>query len=233
MTNTNSTTQPARRKPRRAGRPTLLTPATMDLLTRATAAGLPVKQAADAAGVSRSSFLRWMQLGEDAVETEHGGRLDVDSPNPHAALYARVTRARAVAMARAHAHIEEAARGAVVSETHRTWTDPVTGEHRSEKRIRRRPGDWRASAWLLVRLEPNPASFDEDLDAEEARIRAERGETPMERALTPHLQDLAARLQKTLAQYQEEAAAHDPATQAGEPGALLGEVGDADVDRAG
>jgi hypothetical protein len=232
MTNTN-TTQPARRKPRRRGRPSLLTPTTMDLLTRATAAGLPVKQAADAAGVARSTFLRWMQLGEDAVETEHDGVVDVDSPNPHVALYARVTRARALAVARAHANIEEAARGAVVSETHRSWTDPVTGEHRSERRVRRRPGDWRASAWLLVRFDPNPKSFDEQLDEEEARIRAERGETPMERALTPHLQDLAARLQKTLAQYEEEDAIHVPATQAGQPGVLLGEVGDADVDREG
>ncbi|GAP47641.1 hypothetical protein [Streptomyces azureus] len=41
-------------------------------------------------------------------------------------------------------------------------------------------------------------------DEEEARIRAERGETVMERALTPHFQDLAARLQKTLAQHEEE-----------------------------
>lgn len=232
MTNTD-TTQPARRKPRRKGRPTLLTPERMDLLTRATAAGLPVKTAADAAGVGRSTFLRWMRLGEDAVDSEHGGMLDVDSPNPCAALYARVTRARAAAMARAHAHIEEAARGAVVSETRRTWTDPITGEHRSERRIRRRPGDWRASAWLLVRLEPNPKSLDEQLDDEDARIRAERGETPMEKALTPHLQDLAARLQNTLARYQEEDAAHHPATQAGEPGALLGEVGDGDVGRRG
>lgn len=203
MTNTH-TTQPARRKPRRKGRPTLLTPARVDLLARATAAGLPMKLAADAAGIGRSTFLRWMALGEDAVESEHGGLLDVDSPNPYASLYAKVTRARAAAMARAHAHIEEAARGAVVSETHRTWTDPVTGEHRSEKRIRRRPGDWRASAWLLVRFDPHPKSLDEQLDEEDARIRAERGETAMERALTPHLQDLAARLQQTLAQYQQE-----------------------------
>ncbi|MGW1008217.1 hypothetical protein [Streptomyces sp. NPDC002520] len=232
MTKTH-TTQPARRKPRRKGRPTLLTPTTMDLLTRATAAGLPMKLAADAAGVGRSTFLRWMALGEDVVDREHGGLLDVDSPNPHAALYARVTRARAAAVVRAHSYIEEAARGAVVSETHRSWTDTVTGEHRSEKRIRRRPGDWRASAWLLVRFDPNPKSLDEQLDEEDARIRAERGETPMERALTPPLQDLAARLQKTLAQYQEEDAAHDPVTQAGEPGALLGEVGEADVDREG
>ncbi|MFK0113953.1 hypothetical protein [Streptomyces sp. NPDC091217] len=232
MTNTEIT-QPARRKPRRRGRPTLLTGKTMELLTRATAAGLPVKQAADAAGVSRSSFLRWMAAGEDAVESEQEGRLDVDSPNPQAALYARVTRARAVAVARAHANIEEAARGAVVSETHRSWTDPVTGAHRSEKRIRRRPGDWRASAWLLVRLDPNPKSFDEQLDEEEARIRAERGETPTGGPLATHLQDLAARLQKTLAQYEEEDAVHDPAVQAGEPGAVLGEVGEADVDGEG
>jgi hypothetical protein len=175
----------------------------MDLLTRATAVGLPMKQAADAAGVGRSTFLRWMRLGEDAVEEKQDGRLDVDSPDPCAALYARVTRARAAAAARATGQIEEAARGAVVSETFRTWTDPITGETRSERRVRRRPGDWRASAWLLVRLDPEPKSLDELLDEEDARQRV-RGETPMERALTPHLQDLAARLQKTLAQYQEE-----------------------------
>ncbi|GGZ01929.1 hypothetical protein GCM10010300_52480 [Streptomyces olivaceoviridis] len=93
--------------------------------------------------------------------------------------------------------------GTVVSETFRTWTDPITGETRSERRIRRRPGDWRASAWLLVRLDPDPKSLEELLDEDDARRRA-RQETPMERALTPHLQDLAARLQKTLAQYQEE-----------------------------
>lgn len=200
-----STTQPARRKPRRQkGRPSLLTSAVMDLLTRATAVGLPMKQAADAAGVGRSTFLRWMRLGEDVVDDKQGGKLDVDSPDPCAALYARVTRARAAAAARATGQIEEAARGAVVSETFRTWTDPITGETRSERRVRRRPGDWRASAWLLVRLDPEPKTLDELLDEEDARMRAERGENRMEKALAPHLQDLAARLQKTLAQYQEE-----------------------------
>lgn len=204
MTHTN-TTQLARRKPRRRqGRPSLLTPAVMDLLTRATAVGLPMKQAADAAGVGRSTFLRWMRVGEDVVDEKQGGHLDVDSPDPCAALYARVTRARAAAAARATGQIEEAARGAVVSETYRTWTDPITGETRSERRVRRRPGDWRASAWLLVRLDPEPKTLEELLDEEDARIRAERGENRMERALTPHLQDLAARLQQTLAQYREE-----------------------------
>ncbi|MFH9426421.1 hypothetical protein [Streptomyces sp. NPDC017529] len=200
MTNTNTPTTPARRKPRRQGRPSLLTPTTMDLLTRATAVGLPMSQAADAAAVGRSTFLRWMRMGEDAVEEQQEGHLDVDSPNPHAALYARVTRARAAAAARATGQIEEAARGAVVSETYRTWTDPVTGEVRSERRIRRRPGDWRASAWLLVRLDPQPKSLDELLDEEDARIRAERGES----AVTPDLRDLAARLQKTFVQGQEQ-----------------------------
>ncbi|MFG3223083.1 hypothetical protein [Streptomyces sp. NPDC048185] len=215
MTHTN-TTQLARRKPRRRqGRPSLLTPAVMDLLTRATAVGLPMKQAADAAGVGRSTFLRWMRVGEDVVDEKQGGHLDVDSPDPCAALYARVTRARAAAAARATGQIEEAARGAVVSETYRTWTDPITGETRSERRVRRRPGDWRASAWLLVRLDPEPKTLEELLDEEDARIRAERGENRMERALTPHLQELAARLQKTLAQYQEE----DGTTAAADAGA--------------
>ncbi|MFC8230697.1 hypothetical protein [Streptomyces sp. NPDC057287] len=204
MTHTNST-QPARRKPRRQpGRPTLLTPAVTDLLTRATAMGLPMKQAADAAGVGRSSFLRWMRVGEDVVEEKQDGRLDVDSPDPCAALYARVTRARAAAAVRATGSIEEAARGAVVSETYRTWTDPITGETRNERRIRRRPGDWRASAWLLVRLDPDPKSLDELLDEEDARIRAEGGENRMERSLAPYLQELAVRLQKTLVQYEHE-----------------------------
>ncbi|MFJ6486602.1 hypothetical protein ACIQK6_41810 [Streptomyces sp. NPDC091682] len=203
MTNTNDTEKsPARRRSRRRGRPSLLTPVVMDLLIRATAVGLPMTQAADAAGVGRSTFLRWMSRGEDVVEEKQHGHLDVNSPDPHAALYARVTRARAASAVRATGHIEEAARGAVVSETYRTWTDPITGEHRSERRIRRRPGDWRASAWFLDRLDPNPKSLDELLDEEDARQRA-REETPMERALTPHLQDLAARLQQTLAQYEE------------------------------
>ncbi|MCX4682659.1 hypothetical protein OG413_46805 [Streptomyces sp. NBC_01433] len=199
---------PARRKRRKTGRPSLLTPAVMDLLTRATAVGLPMQQAADAAGIGRSTFLRWMRVGEDLVETQ-GGRLDIDSSDPCAALYARVTRARAAAAVRATGHIEEAARGAVVSETYRTWTDSVTGETRTERRVRRRPGDWRASAWLMDRLDPHPKSLDEMLDEEDARIRAERGETAMERALTPHLQDLAARLQKTIAQYEESSGAGD------------------------
>src|ERR1043165_2308372 len=207
MTNTNdSAKSPARRRPRRRGRPSLLTPAVMDLLTRATAVGLPMTQAADAAGVGRPAFLRWVSRGEDVVEEKQGGHLDVNSTDPHAALYARVTRARAASAVRATGHIEEAARGAVVSETYRTWTDPITGEHRSERRIRRRPGDWHASAWLLDRIDPNPKSLDELLDEEDARQRA-REETPMERALTPHLQDLAARLQQTLAQYEQEAPA--------------------------
>ncbi|MBL3808462.1 hypothetical protein [Streptomyces sp. BRB081] len=206
MTEISSTSNaPARRKPRRRGRPSLLTPAVMGLLTQATAVGLSVKQAADAAGVRRSTFLRWMRLGEDVVDQKQGGHLDVDSPDPCAALFARVSRARAASAARATSQIAEAARGAVVSETFRTWTDPITGETRTERRVRRRPGDWRASAWLLVRLDPDePKSFEQQLDEEEARIRAERGENRMEQALTPHLQDLAARLQTTLARYQEE-----------------------------
>lgn len=207
MTHTKSSTstQPAHRKRhRQPGRPTLLTSEVMDLLTRATAAGLPTKQAADAAGVGRSTFLRWMRMGEDVVDEKQDGKLDVDSPDLCAALFARVSRARAAAAARATGQIEEAARGVVVSETVRTWTDPITGEIRRERRIRRRPGDWRASAWLLVRLDPEPKPLDELLDEEDARIRAERGENRMEKALTPHLQDLAARLEKTLAQYQEE-----------------------------
>ncbi|MFH8582525.1 helix-turn-helix domain-containing protein [Streptomyces zaomyceticus] len=205
MTEMNSTTKtPACRRPRRRGRPSLLTPTVMDLLTRATAVGLPVGQAADAAGVSRSTLFRWLSRGEDVVEEKHDGQLDVNSSDPHAALYARVTRARAAAAVRTTGHIEEAARGGVVSETYRTWTDPITGEHRSERRIRRRPGDWRASAWLMDRLDPNPRSLDELLDEEDEKIRAERGDSAMERALTPHLRDLAERLQRTLARYQEE-----------------------------
>ncbi|WP_329405003.1 hypothetical protein [Streptomyces melanogenes] len=72
MTDTH-TTQPARRKQRRRGRPSLLTPAVMDLLTRATAVGLPMTQAADAAGVGRSTFLRWMSRGEEVVEESSTG----------------------------------------------------------------------------------------------------------------------------------------------------------------
>lgn len=176
----------------------------MDRLAQATAVGLPMKQAADAAGVGRSTFLRWMRMGEDVVDEQQDGRLDIESPDPFAALFARVSRARARAAARATGQIAEAARGAVVSETFRTWTDPITGQTRTERRIRRRPGDWRASAWLLVRLDAEPKPLDELLDEEDVRIRAERGGNRMEQALTPHLQDLAARLQKSLAQYQEE-----------------------------
>ncbi|MFC9484613.1 hypothetical protein ACFTZM_00855 [Streptomyces hydrogenans] len=204
MTETTNPQPPARRRPRRRGRPSLLTPTVMDLLTRAAVVGLPVGQAADAAGVSRATVFRWLARGEAAIEEKHDGQLDVNLPDPNAALYSRITRARAAAAVRATGHIEEAARGAVVSETYRTWTDPVTGEHRSEKRVRRRPGDWRASAWILDRLDPRPTkTLEELLDEEDARQRAREG-TPMERALTPHLQDLAERLRKTLAQYEEE-----------------------------
>ncbi|WP_331726445.1 hypothetical protein [Streptomyces uncialis] len=131
----------------------------MSLLIRATAVGPPVGQAADAAGVSRSTLFRWLSRGEGVAEEKQDGQLDVNSPGPHAALCARVTRARAAAAVRTTGHIEEAARGAVASETHWTWTDPITGEHRSERRIRRRPGDWGASAWLMDRLGPNPKSL--------------------------------------------------------------------------
>ncbi|MET8217872.1 hypothetical protein [Streptomyces hirsutus] len=57
-------------------------------------------EAADAAGAGRSTFLRWIRIGEDVVDEKQGDHLDVDSPDPCAALFARVTRARAAAAGR-------------------------------------------------------------------------------------------------------------------------------------
>ncbi|MFZ3475471.1 hypothetical protein ACODT4_41365 [Streptomyces sp. 2.9] len=184
----------------------------MQMLTRATTAGMSMKLAADAAGISRSTFMRWMRKGEEVIEDEQGGRLDLHSPTPEAALFARVQMARAASAIRSHVQIEEAARGPVVSETYRTWTDPITGETRSERRIRRRPGDWRASAWMLARISPenygpNPKSFDQILDEEVARTRAERDRgLTMKQAVTVSMQDLAVKLKETLAELEAKAA---------------------------
>ncbi|MFF2778847.1 hypothetical protein ACFVU3_28560 [Streptomyces sp. NPDC058052] len=97
----------------------------MDLRPRAAVVGLPIGQAAEVAGVSRATVFRWLAHGEEAIEDKHDGQLDVNSPDAYAALYSRVTRARAAADVSAAGHIEEAERGPVVSETYQTWTDPV------------------------------------------------------------------------------------------------------------
>lgn len=82
---TRSARGKAKAKPvHKTGRPTKLTPQVEARILKVVVEGNYAETAAEAAGIDRATFLRWMQRGRDGLE-------------PYAAFAAKVTRARAEA----------------------------------------------------------------------------------------------------------------------------------------
>ncbi|MFF8399786.1 hypothetical protein [Streptomyces sp. NPDC016172] len=142
----------ARRPNNRGGRPCLLSDEVEMRLVAASRTGVAVELAAEMAGISRTSFLRWMALGRAEVEAREAGEEPDPEAEEYAALYVKVRTARATAAARAMANIRRVADGGIVTKvTTRRFRDSVTGEIVEETVEDRTSPDWRADAWYLER----------------------------------------------------------------------------------
>ncbi|MEU0427167.1 hypothetical protein ABZ235_26775 [Streptomyces canus] len=147
-----STRRKARRPQNRGGRPRLLSDEVEARLVNASRTGIAVELAAEMAGISRTSFLRWMALGRAEIEARESGEEPNEEAEEYAALYVKVRTARAHAAARAMANIRRVADGGIVTKTTtRQFRDSVTGEIVTETVEDRTAPDWRADAWYLER----------------------------------------------------------------------------------
>ncbi len=147
-----STRRKARRPNNRCGRPRLLSEEVEARLVAASRTGVAVELAAEMAGISRTSFLRWMSQGRAEVEAREAGEEPDPEAEEYAALFVKVRTARATAAARAMANIRRVADGGIVTKvTTRRFRDSVTGEIVEETVEDRTSPDWRADAWYLER----------------------------------------------------------------------------------
>jgi transposase len=147
-----STRRKARRPNPRPGRPRLLSEEVEARLVAASRTGVAVELAAEMAGISRTSFLRWMARGRAEAEAREAGEPPEEEESKYAALYEKVRTARATAALRAMANIRRVADGGIVTKvTTRRFRDSVTGEIVEETVEDRTSPDWRADAWYLER----------------------------------------------------------------------------------
>lgn len=106
-----STRRKARRPNPRTGRPRLLSEEVEARLVAASRTGVAVELAAEMAGISRTSFLRWMARGRAEAEAREAGEPSEEEESEYAALYEKVRTARATAALRAMANIRRVADG--------------------------------------------------------------------------------------------------------------------------
>jgi transposase len=140
------------RRPNPPGRPRLLSEDVEARLVAASRTGVAVELAAEMAGISRTSFLRWMARGRAEAEAREAGEPPEEEESEYAALYEKVRTARATAALRAMANIRRVADGGIVTKvTTRRFRDSVTGEIVEESVEDRTSPDWRADAWYLER----------------------------------------------------------------------------------
>ncbi|GBQ03908.1 hypothetical protein SSP531S_53870 [Streptomyces spongiicola] len=190
-----STRRKARRPNHRGGRPRLLSDEVEARLVNASRTGIAVELAAEMAGISRTSFLRWMALGRTEIEAREAGEEPDKEAEEYAALYEKVRTARAHAAARAMANIRRVADGGIVTKvTTRRFRDSVTGEIVEETVEDRTSPDWRADAWYLERQHREHYGKDAVVAVEITGLGGPAGdeEQPVD------LSALAERLDKTL-----------------------------------
>ncbi|MBK3644473.1 hypothetical protein [Streptomyces sp. MBT33] len=190
-----STRRKARRPNNLGGRPRLLSDEVEARLVNASRTGIAVELAAEMAGISRTSFLRWMSLGRAEIEAREAGEEPDEEAEEYAALYEKVRTARAHAAARAMANIRRVADGGIVTKvTTRRFRDSVTGEIVEETVEDRTSPDWRADAWYLERQHREHYGKDAVVAVEITGLGGPAGddEQPVD------LSALAERLDKTL-----------------------------------
>ncbi|MFE0058636.1 hypothetical protein [Streptomyces sp. NPDC059003] len=143
-----------RRKPHRpgAGRPTLLSDEVENRILAASRSGIAVELAAESAGISSSTYRRWMARGRAEVAAREEGQNPNRDEDAYVALFEKVRTARAMAAARAMANIRRVADGGITTKiTTRKFRDPETGQIVEEITEDRTAPDWRADAWYLER----------------------------------------------------------------------------------
>lgn len=191
-----STRRKARRSRSRSGRPRLLSEEVEARLVNASRTGIAVELAAEMAGISRTSFLRWMALGRAEVEAREDGEDPDPEAEQYAALYEKVRTARAHAAARAMANIRRVADGGIVTKvTTRQFRDSVTGEIVTETVEDRTAPDWRADAWYLERQHREHYGKDATLAVEITGL-GDAGVDPEDQAVD--MSALAERLDRSL-----------------------------------
>jgi len=129
--------------PRPLGRTTKLTPELHQAIVNAVSAGVSLVEAAQFAGVGRSTVLEWLDRG-----TGQGRRQGTEV---YIAFYAAVQKALAADTVRRVARIEQAGRGGAV--IYRKTTTHKDGSTSVEERLAQ--PDWAADAWHLERSKPD------------------------------------------------------------------------------
>lgn len=190
-----STRRKARRPNPRTGRPRLLSEEVEARLVAASRTGVAVELAAEMAGISRTSFLRWMARGRAEVEAREAGEPPEEEESEYAALYEKIRTARATAALRAMANIRRVADGGIVTKvTTRKFRDSVTGEIVEETVEDRTSPDWRADAWYLERQHREHYGKDAVVAVEITGLAGTAGQDDQPVDLT----ELAERLDRTL-----------------------------------
>ena len=157
--------------------------------------GIAVDLAAEAAGVSRSTFMGWMARGRDESLAREAGEKPDDQEGRYLELYERVRSARAAAAVRAMANIRRVADGGVVTKVvTRRMRDSATGQIVEETTEDRTAPDWRADAWYLERQHPEHYGKDASVSLEVTGA----GGGPVQIENSAHVEALAARLSESL-----------------------------------
>lgn len=146
-------THPELRHERTPGRPTLLNADVQKRLLEAVRLGVPVKTAAEHAGIHPNTFYRWMARGFSEHESIANGQDPLEEEAQFLDLYKLVSEGRAEAAVRNVALIQKAAQGGYVTkEVTKKYRDVETGKVVTQTEVERAGPDWRASAWYLERV---------------------------------------------------------------------------------
>lgn len=160
------------RRPKRIGRPSRLTPDIEKALIDALKGGVPLKYAAQYAGIGYRTVGRWMVRGEEADLAHDAGEPVPSEEVPYWRFWQAVQDARSASVVRNVALIQKAAQGGYVrKERIRRYRDPDTGQMVTETDREYADVQWRAAQWYLQQA--FPAEF--RLEAQQVEVSGPGG----------------------------------------------------------